>query len=148
MPESFETYQVISPNSIILRLTDLQNDKKSLRVGHCYEEGIITSAYVNLNLNSKELSSEYLYYLLHSYDLCKVFYNMGTGVRQSLNYSELRRMKILVPPFNEQEKIVNTLNQKCKEIDKIINIKNRIVSNIEMYKSSLIYEAVTGKIEV
>lgn len=148
LPESFETYQVISPNSIILRLTDLQNDKKSLRVGHCYEEGIITSAYVNLNLNSKELSSEYLYYLLHSYDLCKVFYNMGTGVRQSLNYSELRRMKILVPPFNEQEKIVNTLNQKCKEIDKIINIKNRIVSNIEMYKSSLIYEAVTGKIEV
>jgi type I restriction enzyme S subunit len=48
LPESFETYQIVSPGNIILRLTDLQNDKRSLRVGLVAEPGIITSAYICL----------------------------------------------------------------------------------------------------
>ncbi len=43
LPESFNTYQIVKPNNLILRLTDLQNDKRSLRVGQVEEEGIITS---------------------------------------------------------------------------------------------------------
>ena len=45
LPESFETYNVIEPGDIVLRLTDLQNDQVSLRVGRSDERGIITSAY-------------------------------------------------------------------------------------------------------
>ena len=37
LPESFKTYQVVNPETIIIRPTDLQNDKKSLRVGHVKE---------------------------------------------------------------------------------------------------------------
>lgn len=46
LPASFDTYQVIEKGNIILRLTDLQNDHKSLRIGLVTEEGIITSAYI------------------------------------------------------------------------------------------------------
>lgn len=45
---------------IVLRLTDLQNDHTSLRVGRATERGIITSAYTTLRPISKE-SSKYLY---------------------------------------------------------------------------------------
>ena len=45
LPESFNTYQIVGSGDIILRLTDLQNDKRSLRVGIASEKGIITSAY-------------------------------------------------------------------------------------------------------
>ena len=46
LPESFETYQVVEPNDMIFRFTDLQNDKRSLRSARTPERGIITSAYM------------------------------------------------------------------------------------------------------
>ncbi|WP_235816462.1 restriction endonuclease subunit S [Bacillus massilinigeriensis] len=53
LPDSFETYQIIQKDDIVLRLTDLQNDKRSLRVGLVNEEGIITSAYLGLKQSDK-----------------------------------------------------------------------------------------------
>lgn len=50
LPESFDTYNIIQRGDIVLRLTDLQNDKRSLRVGLTRENGIITSAYLTLRL--------------------------------------------------------------------------------------------------
>lgn len=55
LPESFNTYQIVECRDIILRLTDLQNDKNSLRVGLVKQKGIITSAY--LKLKSKSIIS-------------------------------------------------------------------------------------------
>src|SRR5699024_2676950 len=46
VPESYETYQIVDPDDIIFRFTDLQNDKRSLRSARATERGIITSAYV------------------------------------------------------------------------------------------------------
>jgi type I restriction enzyme S subunit len=48
LPESFETYQIVEPNDVVFRLTDLQNDKRSLRSAICPERGIITSAYLSV----------------------------------------------------------------------------------------------------
>lgn len=87
LPANFNTYNIIEAGDIVIRPTDLQNDKKSLRTGLCSERGIITSAYIAL-MPIRELNSAYFRYLLHAYDISKVFYNMGNGVRQGLNYSE------------------------------------------------------------
>ena len=73
VPESLEGCQTINPGDIIIRPTDLKNDCTSLRVGLAKDRGIITSAYLGLKHDDKT-SSEYLYYLLHSYDLLKVYY--------------------------------------------------------------------------
>ena len=48
LPATFDGYNVIAANDIVLRLTDLQNDQHSLRVGLSHEQGIITSAYITL----------------------------------------------------------------------------------------------------
>ena len=52
------------------------------------------------------------------------------------------------PTFPEQEEIVNYLDAKCAEIDKLIAKKEQLVKELESYKKSLIYEVVTGKREV
>lgn len=52
LPESFETYQIVEPGNIVMRLTDLQNDKRSLRQGLVKDRGIITSAYDALEVTS------------------------------------------------------------------------------------------------
>ena len=68
LPTSFDTYQIVNAGNIILRLTDLQNDHKSLRVGFVTETGIITSAYTCLKAR-KNILPQFLYLILHTYDL-------------------------------------------------------------------------------
>ena len=147
LPESFEGYNIINEDDIVLRLTDLQNDHKSLRVGITKQKGIITSAYLTLRNNSKSCP-DYLYYYLHSFDVAKGFYGMGAGVRQGLNWNELKHLIILCPPENEQTEIVSFLNCKIPEIDSLISKKEQLITELEAYKKSLIYEYVTGKKEV
>lgn len=147
LPNNFNTYNIIEQGDIVLRLTDLQNDKRSLRVGLAKERGIITSAYVTLKA-IKKLSTAYFYYLLHAYDVMKVLYNMGSGVRQGLNYSELSKLMLIEPPIEEQQKIADFLDKKCKEIDDCIDSKKEQIETLENYKKSVIYEYVTGKKEV
>ena len=61
LPENFDGYNIIEGNDIVLRLTDLQNDHTSLRVGLATERGIVTSAYLTLRNKSSNFA-EYLYY--------------------------------------------------------------------------------------
>lgn len=147
LPENFNNYNIVEANDIIIRPTDLQNDKHSLRTGLVTEHGIITSAYIDL-YPKKDVNSKFFHYLLHAYDLMKVFYNMGNGVRQGLNYSEFSRLMVYFPLPNEQKEIVEYLNTKCAEIDGVIVDKKKQLETLEQYKKSLIYEYVTGKKEV
>lgn len=147
LPASFNTYNIVEVGDIIIRPTDLQNDKRSLRTGLVTEKGIITSAYIDLAPKG-DINTAYFHYLLHSFDVQKVFYNMGNGVRQGLNYSEFSKLMIFAPPRNEQDDIVAFLNDKCFEIDAIIAQKKEQLDILAEYKKSLIYEYVTGKKEV
>lgn len=144
LPENFDGYNIIEKDDIVLRLTDLQNDHTSLRVGLSNERGIVTSAYVTLR-NQSDNTPLYLYYYLHSFDLCKGFYGMGAGVRQGLNWEGLKLLKIALPPIDEQKEITDFLEKKCAEIDALVTKKEQIVVELEAYKKSLIYEVVTGK---
>ena len=146
LPESFDGYNIIEKDDIVLRLTDLQNDHTSLRVGISEERGIITSAYLTIR-NRSNFIPKYLYYYLHSFDISKGFYGMGAGVRQSLNWDGLKWLKVITPSREEQEQIAEFLNTKCTEIDNLISKKEQYISEIENYKKSLIYEYVTGKKE-
>lgn len=147
LPSSFDGYNIIEANDIVLRLTDLQNDHTSLRVGRSTEKGIITSAYVTIR-PMKEVDSEYLYYVLHAFDLKKGFYGMGSGVRQGLNYDEVKMVKLPFAPKEAQRQIVDFLDEQCARIDAVISEKQALITDLDSYKRSLIYEAVTGKRKV
>lgn len=147
LPQSYDGYNIVDKGDIVFRLTDLQNDKKSLRTGLVRERGIVTSAYVTLR-SRKPVLSAYYQYLFHSYDVMKVFYGMGDGVRQGMNYGDLRKMLIVTPPHSEQNEIVEFLDNKCTEIDNLISIKLSKIDSLKEYKKSIIYEYVTGKKEV
>lgn len=141
LPESFETYNIVDKSNIILRLTDLQNDKTSLRTGLVIERGIITSAYIALeSINTENV---FFHYLLHCYDELKVFYVMGNGVRQNLKFAELSRLPLLVPPLAEQQRIADYLDAKCAYIDQCLELTRQSMEKLRAYKLSCITEAVT-----
>ncbi len=64
LPASFDGYNIIEENDIVLRLTDLQNDHTSLRVGRTTERGIITSAYVTIRPINQILRNIYIIYCI------------------------------------------------------------------------------------
>lgn len=142
LPESFETYQIIEQGFTIMRLTDLQNDKRSLRTGYAREKGIITSAYLGL-MPKQTINSEYFSYLLHAYDLAKVYYSLGGGVRQTLKFSDMKRLPIVIPPIEQQEKIVGFIVSKIASIDFLVANKQKLIELLKEKRQAIISEAVT-----
>lgn len=71
----------------------------------------------------------------------------GTKV-YSVTQKMFKAVSCLVPPIEEQLKIVAYLEQKCDSIDRVISYKLTIIDTLTEYKKSLIYEVVTGKKEV
>jgi len=142
VPESFETYQIVEPGNIIIRPTDLQNDQVSLRVGQVKERGIITSAYLCLETRSG-LTEDYAHLLLHAYDLKKVFYGLGSGLRQNLSWLDFRRLPIPVPPTDEQAQIVCFIRHLDQRVNRLIKTKRRLIELLNEQKQAIIHRAVT-----
>lgn len=146
-PASFEGYQIVHAGYTVLRLTDLQNDKRSLRTGYVTETGIITSAYMGL-IPGERLDSRYFTYLLHAYDLLKIYYGLGSGLRQSLKFSDMKLLPVLLPPMPEQKAIVAYVDAKTAQINGLIDDINAQIEKLKQYGQIVIHDAVTGKIKV
>jgi len=146
LPDSFETYQIIEPGDVIFRLTDLQNDQRSLRSAICGEQGIITSAY--LAVIPEGISSTFFSYVMRAYDVQKVFYSMGGGLRQSLKYDDLRRMAVPVPSTQEQEAITTFLDREVGRIDSLLEKKRRFIHLLLEKRRAVATRVVTGGLDL
>lgn len=116
-------------------------------------EGVTSPDYRVFVLNNAENNSKnyYLYMMQMCYSN-KIFYGLGQGVsgfgRWRLQADKFLNFYIPIPPYEEQQEIADYLDKKCYEIDTLIAKKEQIVTELESYKKSLIYEYVTGKKEV
>lgn len=147
LPASFEGYQIVNNGNIVLRLTDLQNDHKSLRTGLATQTGIVTSAYLCLKVR-EGIIPEYLQLQLHVADLCKVFYGMGGGVRQSIGFKEVRKLIIAVPPIEDQERILEQVHGIEEPINDAIQKYRAIIAELEDLRNRIVSNVVTGRIDV
>lgn len=145
LPESFEGYNIIEKDDIVLRMTDLQNDKTSLRQGIAEERGIITSAYITMRSIHK-VSPRFVYYQLYGFDVSKGYYGMGSGVRQGVNWKDIKKLSLILPNLELQNKIAKFLDEKTALIDDIITDTKQTIAELKSYKQSLISEIVTNGI--
>ena len=141
-PADFNAYQILNKNDLVFKLIDLQNVSTS-RVGLSPYTGLVSPAYIRLvktgNINPK--FAEYFFLMMWRND---VFNHLGdSGVRSSLNSTDLLNISICVPNYNEQTRIANFLDSKCSEIDSLITDIKVQIETLEQYKRSVITEAVT-----
>jgi type I restriction enzyme, S subunit len=141
LPDSFSTYQIVEMGDIVWRLTDLQNDKRSLRTAAVTERGIITSAY--LATRPKGVRSDYLNYLLRAYDHTKVFYSMGGGLRQSMKFADVKWLPIVLPTVEEQVAIAAFLDGETGKIDALVEEQRRLIALLQEKRQAVISHAVT-----
>jgi type I restriction enzyme S subunit len=72
----------------------------------------------------------------------------NTSTVNQLTQGSLYSFQVAIPPFGEQEEIIQVLNNELAQIDETTN---RVATQIELlqeYRTALISEAVTGKIDV
>lgn len=142
--------------------TYIENDIVMAKVTPCFENGniaIMDNLINGIGYGSSELivfrskdniEDKYLFYLLQS-DIFKklcISSMTGTGGLKRVSIDFIKNYVCYIPEKKEQEKIINYLDLKCSEIEKLIQSKENLISELENYKRSLIYEYVTGKKEV
>lgn len=142
LPDNFLGYNIVEQGDIVFRLTDLQNDKRSLRSGLVSERGIITSAYVTVRPR-EGIESRFFNYMFRAYDQLKVFYNIGGGVRQGANFDNLKRLPCVVPVFSEQQSIADYLDAHCCEIDEVEQALTNEIEALQRLRKVTIHKAVT-----
>ena len=142
--ETYEKYTVVFPNDIMINGLNLNYDFVSQRIALVKEKGIITSAYIALRLrNQTKVNVRYYCYLFKAMDAQKVFHGMGTGIRLTLSFKELKSVMLPVPPRPEQDQIVRFLDWKVSSINKLISVKRKQIALLHKRQSVHISHIIT-----
>ena len=99
-----------------------------------------------ITTNTTYCIMNYLFYLLIGMNLNQ--YVSSTAAQPGLSVSTIQNVKTCFVPLEEQQEIAEYLDKKCTEIDSLISKKEQFLAELESYKKSMIYEYVTGKMEV
>ena len=144
---TYVKYSIIKKGDILINGLNLNYDFVSQRVALAPEDGIITSAYI-VARPKKDTNSSYYTYLLKTMDNMKLFHGMGTGIRLTLSFDELKKQLIPVPSLKEQSEIVSYIENKCSKVNSLINELETEIEYLKEYKQKLIADCVTGQINV
>ena len=143
--DTYIKYSVLRKDDIVLNGLNLNYDFISQRVAIAPADGIITSAYI-VARPRKTTFADYYLYLLKTMDNMKLFHGMGTGIRLTLSFDELKKQMLPFPPIEEQRAIVDFINTKCDQINCMISKIETEIAHLKEYKQRMIDDAVTGKI--
>ena len=147
LKDIYNKYTILKPRDIVINGLNLNYDFVSQRVALSTSTGIITSAYIVLSPRTR-VHELFFYYLLKSMDGMKLFHGMGTGIRLTLSFKDLKYQLLPIPPLSEQRAIVSYIEAQTANIDKLIDAYQQQVERIKEYKQRLISDAVTGKMNV
>ena len=145
MPTTFDGYQYVKEGNLLLCLFDI--DVTPRCVGVIKNNGLTSPAYRQYRIISGD-NVNYFYYLLLALDFKKDLLYLSKNLRSSLSDENFGLIETIIPPSQEQQQIVDYLDEKCGQIDRLIAIKQEKIEKLQEYKKSLIYEYVTGKKEV
>lgn len=115
-------------------------------------EGVTSPDYdVYRQINENLISNKYYHYYFRSHYFKGDCYKFGRGImmmRWRTYPEQFKSIPVPVPPIEEQIEIANYIDEKTKDIDLLITETKSAISKLREYRQSLIYEAVTGKIDV
>ena len=144
-PKDFEKYNVVYPDCIIFCLFDIDETPRTVGLNHNY--GMITNAYDAFTINQNVVPRYITYYYL-AVDNVKGLRPYYSGLRKVIQYNRFLQLKVPMPPMDEQQEIVNYIDHKTTQIDKMIVELTYKVEYLKQYKQRLIADVVTGKINV
>ncbi|WP_431156751.1 restriction endonuclease subunit S [Winogradskyella poriferorum] len=144
----YSKYQLVKKEQFVMNHMDLLTGF----VDKSQYEGVTSPDYRVFESISSESKSDYYLYLYQMFYNEKLFFPYGRGSAQAgrwrLPAIEFRDFRLPVPPVDEQEQIVAYIKTKHNEIDKTLSVLKKEIKYLNEYKTTLISEVVTGKIDV
>lgn len=139
-------YKIVCENDIIVNIILCWMGA----IGRSSYHGVTSPAY-DIYVPSKTIECRFYHHYFRTKGFSGDCYKRGKGImamRWRTYSDQFRDIKVVVPPLEEQQEILNYLDEKTAAIDSLIQKKEQLIIELEAYKKSLIYEYVTGKKEV
>ena len=142
--KGFENLKFVKKGDFVISLRSFQGG-----IEYAHYQGIISAAYTIL-FPVDALCGDYARVLLKSHNFIQLLKTCVTGIRegQNINYEVLKNKYVPIPPVDEQLEIVEYIDYKTTQIDKMIVELTYKVEYLKQYKQRLITDVVTGKIDV
>jgi len=134
-------YRVVRPGQLVVNTMWLNYTG----LGVSNHEGYVSPAYRSYWFNSR-LHPQFTHYLLRSHPYIQGYTGQMQGIRPNslqIKNCDFNKIPVLIPPYAEQDRIVNFLDRKTTEIDAAIAKKQRLIELLQEQKSILINQAVT-----
>ena len=140
------TYKVVSVGDFVI------NKMKAWQGSMAVSDyaGIVSPAYHVCEITNPTLNKRYLHHLLRNHLYIPEYTRLSTGMRigqWDLGFDDFKNLPFIIPPIDEQAEIVEYIENGLSQYDTLIAKKTALLTELETYKKSLIYEYVTGKTE-
>ncbi|MEC1524460.1 restriction endonuclease subunit S [Neobacillus niacini] len=151
MAQDYSNYQLVNPNDFVMNHMDLLTGFMD-----CSNYYGVTSpdyrVFTFKNGIEKNNRNKYYTYFFQSCYSFKIFYGLGQGVssmgRWRLQADKFLNFPVPVPSLAEQQEIEKYIEQRTKQIDKLIDKTQSEIELMTEYRTCLISEVVTGKVDV
>ena len=140
VPESYNTYQIVKPDDIVMCLFDL--DCSAVFSGISYYSGMISPAYKVIRCKETILPAYANYWFKYVFADRK-YMSYAKNLRFTLSYDEFSAISSVVPPIPEQSAIVSYLDAQCAEIDAVLDKTRTSIEEYKKLKQAIITQAVT-----
>ena len=144
-PASFDSYQEVKRGDLVFCLFDI--DETPRCVGISDVDGMITGAYTVLRCADSDLA-DYIYLFFLAMDQQKLLNPLYTGLRKTISKDVFLAFKIPLPPLEERRQIVSIVSASESGTLRTSERLQREIELIQEYRTRLISDVVTGKLDV
>lgn len=134
-------YKIVKENDIVVNIILCWMGA----VGRSDYNGVTSPAY-DVYKPLGDTNSKYYHYLFRTSQFNGECYRYGRGImlmRWRTYSTEFKAISIPVPPVDEQQRIVELLDKKANDVDRLIGNVQKQIEKLKSYKQSLITEVVT-----
>ena len=140
-PDTKASYQEVLNGEYLINPLNLNFDLKSLRTALSQIDVVVSTGYIVLTDNG-EFNKQYLRWLLYEFDVAHMK-KLGSGVRQTINYTDIANSLFFHPEFDEQAQIANFLDYETAQIDTLIEKQKTLIQLLKEKRQAVISHAVT-----
>ena len=141
-----EGYKIVRKNDVVVNIILAWMGA----IGVSNYDGVTSPAY-DVYIPNHNAAPHYYHYVFRTKGIAAECYKYGRGImmmRWRTYSSEFKQIHIPYPNIAEQQAIADYLDEKCADIDSLIQTKQSKIDSLKESKKSIIYEYVTGKREV
>lgn len=145
--EELKNYEIIEGDVLVSMMGTIGKCKV---VPRNIIQGIMDSHLIRMRFNENRIIPDYIALVITEANYIKEQLNLNSkgSIMSGLNSSIIKSLNISLPSVEEQRRILDFLNKQDSNLQGIINAMKIQIQKLKDYRQSLIYEAVTGKIDV